>query len=132
MNIELLEQIFKYASAILSLCIFLFTATCFVINKVKQKNKRINAEEEVEELTDELREEKSTIKLLTEIIPVAIKKVEAIPLIDGATKKMLALSEILLNCNENNINFEDYKTFINEQIEALIDFSKVVNKRKAE
>lgn len=130
MNVELLEQIFKYASAILSLCIFLFTAICFVINKVKQKRKRINAEEKAEELKNKLHDSNDVFKLVNEIIPLAIKKAEEMPLIDGPTKKLLAMSEILLTCNDNNINFETYKNFISEQIEALIEFSKTINKRK--
>lgn len=127
---ELLEQIFKYGSALLSLLVFLFTAICFIINKIKQKNKRINAEEEVEELVDELQDEKDIFKLVNEIIPLAIKKAEELPFIDGPTKKLLAMSEILLSCNSNGIDFEAYKDFISEQIEALIEFSKTINKRK--
>lgn len=130
MNMELLEQIAKYASAFLSLCVFLFTATCFIINKIKQKNKRVNAEEKVEELADELQDEKDVFKLVNEIIPLAIKKAEEMPFIDGPTKKLLAMSEILLSCNSDGIDFEAYKDFISEQIEALIEFSKTINKRK--
>ena len=130
MNMELLEQIIKYASAVLSIIVFLFTATCFIVNKIKQKHKRINAEEKAEELADELQDEKDVFKLVNEIIPLAIKKAEEMPFIDGPTKKLLAMSEILLNCNEDGIDFECYKGFISEQIEALIEFSKTINKRK--
>ena len=60
----------------------------------------------------------------------AIKKAEETPLIDGQTKKLLAMSEILLTCNADGIDFEMYKDFISEQIENLIMFSKTINKRK--
>lgn len=120
---ELLEQIFKYVSAGLSLIVFLFTATMFVINKIKAKRKNVKAEEKAEELID-------MFKLVNEIIPLAIKKAEEMPFIDGPTKKLLAMSEILLNCNSDGIDFEAYKDFISEQIEALITFSKTINKRK--
>lgn len=123
MTYELLEQIIKYASTCLSLIVFLFTTILFIINKIKAKHRRIEAEQEAETLDDEY-------TLVNEIIPLAIKKAEDTPLIDGKTKKLLALSEILLNCNASNIDFELYKDFINEQIENLIEFSKTINKRK--
>lgn len=52
------------------------------------------------------------------------------PNIDGATKKLLAMSEILLQCNEAQIDFDMFKNFISEQIENLILFSNTINKRK--
>ena len=130
MNMELLEQIFKYVSAVLSLIVFLFTTTMFIVNKIKAKRKNVKAEEKAEELADELQDEKDVFKLVNEIIPLAIKKAEEMPFIDGPTKKLLAMSEILLSCNSDGIDFEAYKDFISEQIEALIEFSKTINKRK--
>lgn len=129
---QIIKQIFEYISLVVSLIIFLFTATCFVIGKIKKKHKRIEAEDKAEELTDKLEEEQHLFKLVNEIIPIAIKKAEETPLINGPTKKLLALSEILLNCNASGIDFEAYKDFISEQIENLICFSKTINKRKDE
>lgn len=130
MTYELIEQIIKYASTLLSLLVFIFTAVLFVINKIKAKHKRVSAEEKAEELEEQLEDKDATFKLVNEIIPLAIKKAEDTPLIDGQTKKLLALSEILLNCNSQCIDFELYKDFISEQIENLIEFSKEINKRK--
>lgn len=130
MNMELIEQIIRYASFVISLIVFLITATTFVVNRFKIKRKKLTAEEENEELQEKLEDKNATYKLVNEIIPLAIKKAEETPLIDGKTKKLLALSEILLNCNEQCIDFELYKDFISEQIENLITFSKTINKRK--
>lgn len=130
MNMELLKQILNYGSAIISLLVFIFTAICFIVNQVKKKHRSVNAEVKAVELADELEDEKDVFKLVNEIIPLAIKKAEEMPFISGPTKKLLAMSEILLNCNANGIDFETYKDFISEQIEALIEFSKTINKRK--
>ena len=130
MNIQLFEQIIKYTNTFISLFVFLFTAVLFIINQIKKKHKRIGTEEENEKLQEEIEEKDACYKLVNEIIPIAIKKAEEMPLIDGPTKKLLAMSEILLNCNANDIDFETYKDFISEQIEALIEFSKTINKRK--
>lgn len=130
MNMELLETIVKYATTIFSAIVFIFTAIMFIVNKVRKHLKRVTAEEKAEELGEELTESNDLFKLINEIIPLAIKKAEDMKLIDGPTKKLLAMSEILLNCNENGIDFELHKEFISEQIENLIEFSKTINKRK--
>lgn len=127
---ETIETIFKYGSAILSLLVFLCTACMFVINSVKKKHKRIEAEAQAEALQEELDEEQARFKLVNELLPLAISKAEATPLISGVTKKMLAMSEILLNCNALKIPFEKFKDFISEQIDNLINFTKVINPRE--
>lgn len=127
---QLIKNIFEYISLVVSLVIFLFTATCFVIGKIKKKHTRVEAEQKAEELESKLEDEEDVFKLVNEIIPLAMKKAEETPLISGATKKLLAMSEILLGCEANNISFAQYKDFISEQIEALIEFSKTINKRK--
>ena len=130
MNYESFEQIFKYISTAISLLVFLFTSVLFVINQIKKKHRKVGLEEEKEELEERLDDKKATFELVNRIIPLAIKKAEEMPLLDGPTKKLLAMSEILLTCNEEGIDFEFYKAFISEQIEALITFSKTINKRK--
>ena len=126
---ELLKLIFQYATSILSLIVFLCTALVFVINQIKKKHKRVEAEEDNEKLKKEIAEEEARYKLVNELLPLAISKVEAIPYINGPTKKMLALSEVLLSCNTLNIPFEKFKDFIVDRLENLIDFTKAVNKR---
>lgn len=126
---DTLELIFKYASAILSLCVFLFTASMFVINKIKAKRKRVTAEEKAEELEADLEDEQARNALVENILPSIIAEVEDMPNISGATKKMLATSKVLLRCNEEGINFDFFKDFIDKAIEKLITFSKKVNKR---
>ena len=129
MDFALLEKIFGYVSAIISVLVFLFTAVNFVIYKVNKHHRKISAEEEKEELAEKLEDSKDVFDLLSEIIPEAMKHAEAIPLIEGGTKKLFALSEIMLKCSEEGIDFESYRQFVNEEIEKLIGFSKSINKR---
>lgn len=129
MDFGLFEKIFGYVSSAISVLVFLFTAVNFVIYKVNKHHRKITAEEEKEELADKLEDSKDVFALLNVIIPDAMKKAEAIPLIEGGTKKLFALSEIMLKCSENGIDFESYRQFINDEIEKLIGFSKVINKR---
>lgn len=128
--IELLQNIKDYASLIFALIMFLYALVTFVIGRIKKHNRKLTAEEENDELKDDLKSSQDEFILINEIIPVAIKKAEDMPNIDGATKKLLAMSEILLQCNDAQIDFEMFKDFISEQIENLICFSKTINKRK--
>lgn len=128
--IELLQNIKDYASLIFALIMFLYALVTFVIGRIKKHNRKLTAEEENDELKDGLKFSQDEFILINEIIPVAIKKAEDMPNIDGATKKLLAMSEILLQCNDAQIDFEMFKDFISEQIENLICFSKTINKRK--
>lgn len=130
MNMELLKSIIALASLILSCFVLLYTFIRGLVNAIKKKKAKADVEEENDFLREKVEDEQATFKLVNEIIPLAIKKAEETPLIDGPTKKLLAMSEILLTCNEDGIDFEMYKDFISEQIEALITFSKTINKRK--
>ena len=127
MDFSFLKPIIEYITSIASALVFLFTATLFVINKIKSKHKKLSAEEENEALREQVDREGALLTLSNTIIPEAIKEVEHMPFIDGKTKKMLALSHILLHCNSLGYDFELYKDFINEKLEALISFSKQVN-----
>lgn len=126
---DLFEIGFKYASTILALIVFLFTAIMFIIGRIKQKRKKVTAEDKAEELQEELSDEQARFKLLNELLPIAIAKAEATPLVSGPTKKLLAMSELLLSCSANGIDFERFKDFISEQLENLIHFTKVINPR---
>lgn len=130
MNLELLNKIINFASIGLSVAVLAFSLGVFIYNKVKKHDKKMACEEENKVLLEEVETDTSMYKLVNEIIPLAIKKAEETPLINGPTKKLLALSEILLSCNSKGINFERFKEFISEQIENLITFSKTINARK--
>lgn len=130
MSFNIIEDIVRYGSVILSLIVFCFSVFMFIFNGIKKHAKKLKCEEENENLQEKLDDKNAVYKLVNEIIPLAIKKAEELPLISGKTKKLLAMSEILLNCNANDIDFELYKDFISEQIENLIEFSKTINKRK--
>lgn len=129
MNVELLQNIKDYASLIFAAVMFLYALISFAIGCIKKHARKLTAEEENEELEEKLDDQKASFELVNRIIPLAIKKAEEMQLLDGPTKKLLAMSEILLTCNEEGIDFESYKDFISEQIEALITFSKTINKR---
>ena len=130
MDMERLQYAIRLVSLALSLIVFIITAISFVVACFKKKQKKSTAEKENDELKQELDVSNKEYQLINEIIPIAMKKAEEMPNIDGVTKKLLALSEILLKCSTCNIDFETYKGFISEQIENLITFSKTINKRE--
>lgn len=126
---ENLKLIFDYVSVCLSLLIFLCSLVASIIYHINKKRKINDACYNDVELQEDLDYEKARNKLLNEIIPNAMEKAEATPLVNGATKKLLAMSEILISCNALGIDFAYFKQFIEEEIEKLITFSKTINKR---
>ena len=126
---EQLKQIFEYISSGFSLLVFLFTALMFIVNKINKKHRRIEVEEEKEAIEENLNEEQARFKLINEVIPVAIAYAEKLTNLTGEAKKTIALSNILLECNERNIDFNKFIKFIDEQLENLITFTKKINKR---
>ena len=130
MDIERIQNAVRCITLALTLIVFIVTAINFIITRFKKHHDKLTAEEENEQLSEKLDDSNNEYKLINEIIPLAMKKAEETPLIDGMTKKLLALSEILLQCSTCNIDFEKYKDFISEQIENLITFSKTINKRE--
>ena len=121
-----LNEILAYVYAGIAIIMAIVTAITNIVKNLKIKEDK-NA---IESLKEDLQDNKDVYKLVNEIIPLAIKKAEDTPNIDGTTKKLLALSEILLQCSEVNIDFELYKDFISEQVENLIVFSKSINARE--
>ena len=127
--LDILHNIKDYASLIFAFVMFVYALVMFIIGRIKKHNLKLTLEDENDELKGEIEDKNAAFMLVDKIIPLAIKKAEEMPNIDGETKKLLAMSEILLNCNENCIDFEMFKDFISEQIEAMITFSKTINKR---
>ena len=123
-----LENIISYVSGIISIILFAYAVIMLMLNGIKNHRLKVAASDENEALEEKLEDRNATFKLLNEIIPAAIAKAESLKL-DGPSKKLLAMSEILLKCSEGSIDFEMYKPFIVEQIENLIGFTKIVNKR---
>ena len=95
MTFKLLEEILRYISLVTSLMLFAFSVVMFIYNFFKKKQKKLQIEENNEILQDKLEDTNASYVLVNEIIPLAIKKAEEMPLIDGPTKKLLAMSEIL-------------------------------------
>lgn len=65
--------------------------------------------------------------LIREAIPKAIELAEQEQGISGATKKMIATSQIIQDLAIKGVDYKDYAQLINEVIEEDISFSKSVN-----
>lgn len=125
-----LNEIIKYAYIIASILSLIGGIVLYVHGIFTRKHKKLAIEDDLEEVKNESACNEAELKLVKDIIPSAINEAETTPAIKGLTKKMVALSNILLKCNEAKIDYETYKDFIAEQLEALITFSKHINARK--
>lgn len=108
---------------------FLIAFVLFLIRKLK--NPAIKKTTAVLEAATEAAEASSSmLKLLNDIIPVAVEHAEKSGLPNGANKKLLAVAEIMQECVKSGIKYENYASTIDSMIENLIEFSKNVNVKK--
>lgn len=117
---ELLKMILDYSSYIVIALSLLITIIQIIIQSVKGKNVKAKALRAVD-LVSKLKE------LETTVIPEAIMTAEKSGITTGAAKKILALSEIMLQCNEMGIDYEENKEEIDQVLEAQIETTKAVN-----
>ena len=90
-----------------------------IIARVKNKTK-------LEDYKSETDRSKKVISLISEIIPQAMTFAEKNGN-NGANKKLLALSKILIDCMNQGIDYTGVADNIDTTIEKLIEFSKEVN-----
>ena len=125
-----LHGIIQYAYIIACILSLIGGVVMYVHGLFNRKHKKLAIEDELEEAKNESACYEAELKLVKDIIPSAINEAETTPLIKDVTKKMVALSKILLCCNEEKIDYKTYEDFITEQVETLITFSKHINARK--
>lgn len=131
---DFIKQISDYASLawlVLELVLVGVVFVMFCIKRHKAKVKEDSAVETATALCDEAtkkaREEAIINKLVTVIIPAGIKVAEHLGVTGKQVKKMLCLSHVMQLCVQESIDYKTYADFINEEIEALVEFSKEVN-----
>lgn len=90
-----------------------------LVSKFKNKNK-------LEEYKSKAERAKKVVELVSEIIPKAVSTAEKTGTM-GNNKKLIALSQILIECMNNNIDYSSVAENIDKTIEDLIKFSKEVN-----
>lgn len=130
---EMLKIIFMFAYIALLAIEVCFLACFCIVKLVKRHKKAVEELTESERLSEELKlsneardVEIAINKLVEDIIPASIKVAEESK-IAGPLKKLVAISDIMLKCAENGIDWEVVKDIVPVKLEALIDFSKEVN-----
>jgi len=95
------------------------TVISIIVSKIKGKTT-------LEEYKSETDRSKKVISLISTIIPQAMTFAEKSGN-NGDNKKLLALSKILIDCMNNDIDYKGVSDNIDDTIEQLIAFSKEVN-----
>lgn len=90
-----------------------------LVSKFKNKSK-------LEEYKSGAERSKKVIELISEIIPKAVAMAEKTGA-NGQNKKLIAMSQILIDCMNNGVDYSGVSNSIDETIEKLITFSKEVN-----
>lgn len=132
---EIFTNIINYAICAISVIITIITT---VVTKVKSKKKQDEAKTMVDKKVGEIEETKSRfnstqdlLTIFTEILPASVIMAEKAGIgINGATKKLLAISDIIQKCSVKGISYTDYANQIDAQLEAELDLTKQVNSNR--
>lgn len=128
-------NIVNYSICIISIVITIITT---IVGKIKAKKEQDKAKCSVDKELGEKEEFKSRLgftedllTILTEILPTSITMAEQAGVgINGATKKLLAISDIIQKCSVKGIDYNVYAKDIENQLEATIDLTNNVNTHK--
>lgn len=127
-----MDKIIQYISYVLVFLSIAITVINFLITKFKKISIKDEQVEEIKELKSEISTSEKLVDVIRKIIPNAIKVAEASGIADGTVKKMIALSNILLECNNNDFDYKANSETINQVIEEFIDLTKKVNSFRTE
>lgn len=110
---------------IINIALLLYNIIKSVIGKKKNSQLFISENE-----VDKSEVVENVVDIIKRIIPQAIIQAEKSGIKGSENKKLLALSQILLSCNAENFDYKANAELIDECLEDLIEFSKVVNAKK--
>lgn len=114
--------------------LLIFAITSFIIAIYKWIKCAINkarAKRLGEEVDKETVEHDKILRLISGLIPNAMQYAEKNGG-SGETKKLLAMSKLMLDCNYMDINFSKYQALIDETIEKFVELTRNVNTDKSE
>lgn len=114
----------KDISTIISIIVFalsvISSVISIIISKFKQKSN-------LEECKSNIKRSEEIVEIIRTIVPQAVMMAET-NITGSQNKKLLAISKIMVECASKNINYNENAELIDTCIEALIAFSKEVNK----
>jgi hypothetical protein len=85
----------------------------------------------IDNLKSGLKETKNIIELIKNIIPKAIKTAEESGG-SGTIKKLIAVSQIVMECAKLGVDYNNYASFIDEELENQVKLTNEVNVQKIE
>ena len=117
-NLKLIITIVSVAFAVL---LFAVDVILFAF-KVKAANKKLTPEEEAK-----VKELENLQDILTKTLPEAQILAEVSGAGSGAAKKLVALSQVMLECNKRGVDYARNSEVIEEQLERNMALTKKVN-----
>lgn len=129
----MLELIKQYFTLIVSAFSLVVSLTYFVIVSIrtirarKYKHSVNDTEDCITTLETQLSNASNIYRVMTDMLPKAIKLAEENVGITGASKKLIAISNIIQQCAVEGINYQTIAQEVDVKLEELIDLTKKVN-----
>lgn len=128
--IENIEIATKVVFIIINAILLILTICNFIYTKIKSKKiaKAINANDEAR--AAEIQREGNPFEKLIEIVenslPNIIELAESTST-NGIAKKFIAMSQLMIKCNENGINYNDFQNILSQMVDNFVSMSRKVN-----
>lgn len=121
------ELIIAMVIIVINFVVLLINGIKLIVNRFKRKKNIAVATTEEEDVESVKTSAAQVVSLVESVIPQAMAQVEKSGITGSDNKKLLALSKVLLECEKEGIDYKKNASLIDDTIERLIDFSKVVN-----
>lgn len=128
--IENIEIATKVAFIIINAILLVLTICNFIYTKIKSKKiaKAIEANDEARaaEISREGNPFEKLIEIVENSLPNIIELAETTSN-NGIAKKFIAMSQLMIKCNENGINYNDFQTVLSQMVDNFVSMSRKVN-----
>lgn len=128
--IENIEIATKVIFIIINAILLVLTICNFIYTKIKSKKiaKAIEANDEARaaEISREGNPFEKLIEIVENSLPNIIELAESTST-SGIAKKFIAMSQLMIKCNENGINYNDFQNVLSQMVDNFVAMSRKVN-----
>ena len=121
-----MNKLLEYLPYIITLVNFVLYLVIFLCTKRIKGSKKLT-ENERKELTSKVETLQSLQEVLVNVVPQAIELAEKSGAMTPEAKKLIAMSQVMLQCSKQGLSFTEYQDKISDTIENDIMLTKRVN-----
>lgn len=125
-----LEIIVKWLFIIINIILIILSIASFIYTKIKSKKIKEALEANDRERANELQEARNPFEELLHIIETSLPNIIQVAensANNGIAKKFIAMSQIMLKCNEAGVDYKEHEQELSKLVDDFVAMSKHVN-----